>query len=212
MRKPGWGLWEQSPLSPQVSVNLEQSPKAKLSRQEAQVSGQKNGLRSQSAFLPKQPHIGPAEQCGCSTLPDPQRRGWHWTLFQLSFVYEEAKWGAREEVRLSTWSNLLREKSVCRGKSRHWETAKDTQVVGAEEKMPPPYLLPLSMEALPVDSLCAQTLDYPIDTNSECPHIPDIVPLMFPSAAINKTLLTVIWKVCLNCTLILSMKKKKNLN
>lgn len=68
------------------------------------------------------------------------------------------------------------------------------------------------MEALPVVCLfVCLTLDYPINTNSECfPTFLDIVPLMFPSGAINKTLLTVIWKVCLNCTLILSMKKTLN--
>lgn len=51
------------------------------------MSGQRSGLRrSQSAFLSEQPHSGPAEQRGCSTVPD-QREKADLELFQLSFVY-----------------------------------------------------------------------------------------------------------------------------
>lgn len=66
------------------------------------MSGQRSGLRrSQSAFLSEQPHSGPAEQRGCSTVPD-QREKADLELFQLSFVYvkrqnvEQGRRGGRE--------------------------------------------------------------------------------------------------------------------
>lgn len=60
-RRLGWGLRGQNPLSSQVSINLEPSPKAKFNRQEAQVWTPGGLRRGMCAFFPGQPCSGTAE-------------------------------------------------------------------------------------------------------------------------------------------------------
>lgn len=82
--KLGWGLWEQSPLSPQDSVNLEPPPPspAKPSRQ---VIGQRSGRRSsQSALLPEQSQWASRTVDALQCLTPGEEAATE--LFQLSFV------------------------------------------------------------------------------------------------------------------------------